>query len=131
MKLACILLVAGLVIGLPSLWETLAFSWDPTFQAPALRYGAHHTNYHVFREFTLTIGAIAIMLWGMFQPVENRTRSLWVAMMLAGVCYYVGWWLPWPLLGLHTPNLAAEAVHILAAALTLSGIFLARGHFYR
>ena len=39
MKLCRILLVLGVLVGLPSVWETLAFSWDPTFQAPALRYG--------------------------------------------------------------------------------------------
>lgn len=57
-KLARILLILGVIVGLPSVWETLSFSWDPTFQAPALREGPRHTNYHAFREFTLTIGAL-------------------------------------------------------------------------
>jgi len=130
MKLSRILLVLGVLTGLPSVWETLAFSWDPTFQAPALRYGSEHTNYHAFREFTLTLGALTIMLWVIFQPAENRSPAMWTTMLLAGVLYYGGWWLPWPLLGLHTPNLAAELVHEAAAALSLAAIALSWWQFH-
>ncbi len=126
-----VIFVSGLIAGLPSLWETLAFSWDPTFQAPALKLGATHTNYHAFREFTLTIGAITVMAWAIFQPTARRSRELWWTMLLAAVFYYGGWWLPYPLLGLHTPNTSAEIVHIAAALLTLTGIVLARRHFGR
>jgi len=69
-----VLLVLGVLVGIPSLWETLSFSWDPAFQAPALRYGPRHSNYHAFREFTLTLGAILVMLWAMFQPPARRER---------------------------------------------------------
>jgi len=110
-----VLLVLGILVGLPSIWETLSFSWDPTFQAPALRYGPTHSNYHAFREFTLTLGAIMVMLWVMFQPAGRRSRALWVVMALAGVLYYGGWWLPWPILELHTPNIIAELDHEAAA----------------
>ena len=123
------LLVAGIVVGLPSIWETVSFSWDSTFQAPALRYGPTHSNYHAFREFTLTVGAILVMVWVMFQPQARRSRELWIAMLLAGVSYYGGWWLPWPLLGLHTPNLVAELDHEAAALLSLAAIALARRPF--
>ncbi len=85
-----VLLVLGILVGLPSLWETLSFSWDPTFRAPALRYGPTHSNYHAFREFTLTLGALPVMLWAIFQPPAWRSRPMWVAMALAGVCYYGG-----------------------------------------
>jgi hypothetical protein len=129
MRLCRILLVLGVVLGIPSVWETLAFSWDPTFQAPALRYGPTHTNYHAFREFTLTLGSLAVMLWAMFQPPANRTHPLWVAMAFAAVCYYGGWWLPWPLLGLHTPSLAAELVHLAAALASGSAIVLSGSRF--
>jgi hypothetical protein len=128
-KLARILLIAGILFGLPSLWETLSFSWDPSFQAPALRFGATHTNYHVFREFTLTLGALSTMVWVMFQPPASRSRPLWTTMLIAAGFYYVGWWLPWPLLGLHTPNVAAEIVHLAAAASSLTAIFLVRKEF--
>jgi hypothetical protein len=130
MKISRILLVFGFLIGLPSLWETLSFSWDPTFQAPALRYGPEHTNYHAFREFTLTLGALAIMLWVMFQPAKNRSHALWMTMMFAGIFYYSGWWIPWPLLGLHTPNLSAELVHIVAATLSLTAIARSWQYFH-
>jgi hypothetical protein len=131
MKFARALLIVGILFGLPSLWETLSFSWDPSFQAPALRFGPTHTNYHVFREFTLTLGALSTMVWVMFQPAANRSRPLWIAMLIAAAFYYVGWWLPWPLLGLHTPNVAAEIVHLAAAASSLTAIFLVRKEFER
>lgn len=129
MRLCRILLVLGLLVGLPSIWETLAFSWDPTFEAPALRYGRTHTNYHAFREFTLTVGALSIMLWTVFQPAENRSRAIWTTMALAAAFYYGGWWLPWPLLGLHTPTLVAELVHEAAALLSCAAVALAWKHF--
>jgi len=124
-----VLLVFGVLVGLPSLWETLSFSWDPTFQAPALRYGPTHSNYHAFREFTLTLGTLLVMLWAMFQPPARRSRELWVVMALAGLFYYGGWWLPWPLLGLHTPNLVAELDHEAAALLSLAALALAWRQF--
>lgn len=129
MTLCRVLLVLGVVVGLPSVWETLSFSWDPTFAAPALRYGSTHTNYHAFREFTLTLGALLIMLWSMFQPAAGRSRPLWVAMMLAALFYYGGWWLPWPLLGLRTPNLLSEFVHEAAALLASVAVALSWRHF--
>jgi hypothetical protein len=128
-KLCRILLVIGLLAGLPSIWETLAFSWDPTFQAPTLRYGPTHTNYHAFREFTLTLGAITIMVWVMFRPARDRTRALWATMAFAAGSYYGGWWLPWPILGLHTPNLVAEIVHEVAATCSCLAVALAWRHF--
>lgn len=130
MTVARILLAFGLVIGLPSLWETLRFSWDPTFQAPALRYGASLTNYHAFREFTLTLGVVAVLCWGMAQPEAGRTPALWWTMALAAMFYYGGWWLPWPLLGLRTPNRLAEAVHVLAALCTVAAVLLAWPSFH-
>jgi hypothetical protein len=129
MKLCRILLVLGLVAGLPSMWETLSFSWDATFQAPTLRYGPTHTNYHAFREFTLTLGAIAIMLWAMFRHKRDRTPELWATMALAAGFYYGGWWLPWPLFGLRTPTLPAELVHEAAALLSCAAVALAWRHF--
>jgi hypothetical protein len=126
MKVARILICLGLLIGLLSVWETLAFSWNPDFQAPALSLGATHTNYHAFREFTLTVGAIFIILYVSFQPESKRSKPLWMVMFAAAFFYYVGWWLPWPLLGLHAPTPAAEMVHFLATVLTMTGIVMAR-----
>lgn len=123
------LLLLGLAVGARSVWETLSFAWDPAFEAPALAEGRRHPNYHAFREFTLTLGAIGVMLLAMFQPAGRRRPELWAAMLLAALFYYGGWWLPWPLLGLRTPNAVAEAVHLAAAGLALAAILLARRHF--
>lgn len=120
----------SVLLGARGVWETLAFSWYPTFQAPALRYGPTHANHHAFRESTLTLGALAVILWAMFQPAETRMRPLWVTMAFAAACYNSGWWLPWPPLGLRTPNLAAELVHIAAALVSGAVIALSLPNFH-
>jgi hypothetical protein len=63
-----------------SIWDTLAHSWDSAFQAPALPLGSKHTNYHAFREFTLSVGAAAVLLYVMFLPSAQRARPLWIVM---------------------------------------------------
>ena len=129
MWLSRIVLGLGLVVGTLSMWDTLSHSWDPAFQAPAFPLGPTHTNYHAFREFTLQVGAVAVMLYVMFLPPKQRLRSSWVVMAVMSVCYYGGWWLPWPLLGLHAPNTAALIVHLAATVLSLSGVALAWRYF--
>lgn len=129
MKLNRVLLCLGLAAGTLSMWDTLAHSWDPAFQAPVLPLGPRHTNYHAFREFTLSVGAAAILLYVMFLPSAQRVRPLWIVMCVTAVCYYGGWWLPWPLLGLHAPNPAATFVHLAATILCLTSIGLARRFF--
>lgn len=101
LRLCRALLLLGLAASGLSMFETLKFTWDPLFEAPALPLGPRHPNYHAFREFTLSVGVAAVLLWVMFRPVGKRGRDLWVAMSLAALGYYVGWWLPWPLFGLH------------------------------
>jgi len=43
--------------------------------------------------------------------------------------YYGGWWLPWPLLGLHIPNRVAAIDHVIASVFSLAGIAMAYPHF--
>ena len=111
------------------MWDTVVHSWDPAFQAPALPLGRTHTNYHAFREFTLSIGAAAVLLYVMFLPSAQRMRPLWNMMCVTAVCYYGGWWLPGPLLGLYAPNRAATFVHLAATVLCLTSVVLAWPHF--
>lgn len=129
MWISRLLLCLGLAAGTLSMWDTLAHSWDPAFQASALPLGPRHTNYHAFREFTLSVGAAAILLYMMFLPSAQRVRPLWIVMCLTAVCYHGGWWLPWPLLGLHAPNPAATAIHSAATILCLTSIGSARRFF--
>ena len=76
------LLCLGVIVGIPSVWETLAFSWNPDFQAPRLPLGPTHTNYHAFREFTLTLGTELIMLYIIFLPLQHRIRPFWNVMLM-------------------------------------------------
>jgi hypothetical protein len=87
--------------------DTLSHTWDPAFQPPALPLGPTHTNYHAFREFTLSVGAMLILAYGMFLPLAKRSRDLWKVMCVTAFCYYGGWWIPSPLFGLHAPNTPA------------------------
>jgi hypothetical protein len=104
----CRLLVCfGLAVGTLSVWDTLSHTWDPAFQAPALPLGPTHTNYHAFREFTLSVGAMLVLAYGMFLPLAKRSRDLWNVMCVTAFCYYGGWWIPSPLFGLHAPNTPA------------------------
>jgi hypothetical protein len=129
MRLCRILLLLGLAASALSMYDTLSHTWDPSFEAPALALGRRHTNYHAFREFTLSVGVAAVLIWGMLQPAGRRRRELWAAMLAATLGYYIGWWLPWPLLGLHAPNKIAEGVHLTATMLTLASVVLARTWF--
>ena len=123
------LLLLGLAASGPSMDDTLSHARDPSFGAPASSPGSRHTNDHAFREFTLSVGVAAVLLWGMSRPAGRRTRELWVAMLMATLGYYLGWWLPWPLLGLHAPDRIAEGVHPSATVLTLASVVLARTWF--
>lgn len=80
MKFSRVLLCLGLAVCTLSIWDTLAHSWDSAFQAPALPLGSKHTNYHAFREFTLSVGAAAVLLYVMFLPSAQRARPLWIVM---------------------------------------------------
>ena len=124
-----ILLCLGLVVGAFSMWDTLAHTWDPAFNAPALALGATHTNYHAFREFTLSLGAVIVLLYGMFQPTPRRSQTLWIVMLIMALCYYGGWWLPGPIFGLYAPNRGALITHLIATIFTLASVALAWRHF--
>ena len=129
MLLPRILLCLGVVAGTLSIWDTLSHTWDPSYQAPALALGPTHTNYHAFREFMLSVGAVLVELYGVFQPAAKRTSPLWVAMCLTAVFYYRGWWLPWPIFGYHAPNELSQIDHFIATVITLIGVFCARQQF--
>jgi hypothetical protein len=116
-------------LGSLSMWDTLSHAWDPAFQAPALPLGPTHTNYHAFREFTLSVGAAAVMLYVILLPAARRSRPLWVVMAATAACYYGGWWLPGPLLGLSAPNRVATVIHLAATVTSLAGVALAWRHY--
>jgi hypothetical protein len=124
-----ILLCIGLTAGCLSTYDTLSHTWDPSYQAPRLALGPTHTNYHAFREFTLEVGAAVTMLYVIFKRPSRRNRSLWIVTAITAVFYYGGWWLPWPLFGLHTPNRVATIDHVVVSVFSLVGIAMAYPHF--
>lgn len=129
LQISRVLLCLGMGFSAVSIYQTIVLALDPAFQAPALPLGPRHTNYHAFRGFMLAIGSVVIMLFIMFQPAQQRRPVLWTVMLLSALFYYGGWWLPWPLLDLHTPNTGATIDHSLATVFSFAGILLARGEF--
>jgi hypothetical protein len=86
--LSRLLVCFGLAVGTLSVWDTLSHTWDPAFQAPALPLGPTHTKYHAFREFTLSVGAMLVLAYGMFLPLAKRSRDLWNVMCVTAFFYY-------------------------------------------
>ena len=50
-------------------------------------------------------------------------------MAATAACYYGGWWLPGPLLGLSAPNRVATVIHLVATVPSLAGVALAWRHY--
>ena len=123
--IAQILMLIAMLTSSISIWQTLAFSWDPLFRAPMLPEGPTHTNYHAFREACLAMGALSIMTVFVFGPSRLRTRSCLHITTLVAISYYVGWWLPWPLLGYTAPHLGATIVHLVATGTAAGALWLA------
>ena len=122
--IAQILMLTAILTSGISLWKTLAFSWDPSFQAAMLPEGPTHTNYHAFREACLAAGALLAMATVVFGPSHFRSNGCFHIATLMAVSYYAGWWLPWPLLGYTTPNLAALIVHLIATGTAAGALWL-------
>jgi NAD(P)-dependent dehydrogenase (short-subunit alcohol dehydrogenase family) len=69
------------------------------------------------------------MLYVILLPAARRSRPLWVVMAATAGCYYGGWWLPGPLLGLSAPNRVATVIHLAATVASLAGVALAWRHY--
>ena len=131
MDLARFTLISALpFLGL-SIFYTLRFSTDPLFQAPDLPAGPTHTNYHAFRGGMLSIGVVVALVYMTFliSPQDMHSYS-WNLTAIVTAFYFVGWWLPGPLLRLGTPDRKALINHILATALTLLSLLLSKPYFY-
>ena len=112
MKLNRVLLCLGLTLSAFSMWDTLGHSWDPAFQAPALPLGQTHTQYHAFREFTLSVGAAAVLLYVMFLtaspadavPMDRHVRD--GSLLLRGMV--AAWARAWAIRAEPSGNLRAS-----------------------
>lgn len=122
---AQILLWIAFLTGIVSAYKTLGFTWDASFQAPALSEGATHSNYHVFREALMAIGFNLTLLWLIFKTKILGLVS-WKLIMFTACFYYAGWWLAWPIWGYHAPSVTAETVHAIATICGLAGLWMVK-----
>ncbi len=116
-----ILLLLSVMAGFTSFWYTLQFTWMPEFQATALPDGPTHSNYHAFRGAMLALAVNLLLVWAGIRGVTLKFES-WAIVTFAAVFYYIGWWLAWPIWGLHAPSILAEAVHTVATTCGLAGL---------
>lgn len=118
-----ILIAWSVAAGLVSFWFTLEFTWTPEFQAPGLKIGPTHTNYHAFREAMLALAVNLLLIWAGIRATAIGPEA-WGTVTLMAVFYYTGWWLAWPIWGYHAPYIEAEAVHAVATVCGLAGLVL-------
>jgi hypothetical protein len=69
------LLRLGLAASRLNTCETVAHSWDPSFEAPAVSWGPRYTICRPFREFTLSVGVVTLLAWSVFRQEEQRRRE--------------------------------------------------------
>ncbi|WP_281926738.1 hypothetical protein [Roseibium album] len=116
-----VLLLFAVLAGFTSFWFTLQFTWTPEFQATALPDGPTHSNYHAFRGAMLALGVNLLLAWVGIRANAIRLES-WAIVVFMAVFYYAGWWLAWPIWGLHAPYFSAEVVHAVGTVCGLAGL---------
>lgn len=131
LNIARILLVAGLAIGIESLFATFSHIGDPLFTLqPEFGGGTTHSWYHALREGVGDVAAIAIMLLLFFGKPMFRTEATWWIGLVVMIGYYAPFWVGMPFnSALAAPTLEAELRHIAQAAIPLAALLIARKDF--
>ena len=119
------LILLGLIGGFISVWYTFSFTWDPGFQSVNLPDAPTHANYHAFRGAMLALGVNLLLAWVALTALK-LTLEAWGIVTFMAVFYYLGWWVAWPIWGLHAPNVIAEMNHVFCTVGGLGGLFLLR-----
>ena len=131
LNLCRLLVVSGFALGLVSFAVTASHIGDPLYTLiPEFAAGATHAWYHALREVSGDLVAMLVILAVIFATVQNRTPFTWYLALVLMLGYYAPFWIGIPFFGqLSAPNLAAEIIHIVMAALPVAGLLIARKEF--
>lgn len=126
-----LLLVAGLVVGWESLFQTFNHVGDPRFMISATHPGGeHHAWYHALREAFGDIAIIISLLLVFFAPEKWRSALTWWIALVLMLGYYLPFWVGMPFIPeLRAPTFNAEIRHIAQAVLAFIGLFVVRPYF--
>ncbi|MFT7459790.1 MAG: hypothetical protein ACI909_002473 [Planctomycetota bacterium] len=121
-----VLIIAGFLLGLTSLYPTVSHIGDPEF----LLAGGDvldHGYYHFFREVGGDVAAMMVIIYFLFTSSHNRTPATWLMCFIVALGYYAPYWIGMPFNDvLGAPHMSAEISHILQAALVFTGLWTAR-----
>ena len=133
LTIARLLLVAGLLVGLPSWWETVTHIGNPQYVLPAtFPEGTTHAWYHALREASSDVTKMGVFLIVFFGPAWLRTRAIWWGLLILMVGYYAPFWIGEPFLAaLSAPSALANAIHVAMALLAFASLIVARPAFAR
>lgn len=132
-KIARVLLLIGLAIGLKSWWMTISHVGSPSYiLVPEFSKGIYHAWYHAFREAIGDVASIVILVLVFFGNSSWRTPKTWWICLILMIGYYSPFWIGTPFLAeLAAPHMTAELVHIGMAIFPAIGLFLAKDTFFK
>ncbi len=131
LTIARILVAAGLIVGLESLYATFTHIGDPLFTLPVeFGGGTTHAWYHALREAMGDVATIVVLLLIFFGKPLFRNNSTWWIGLILMIGYYSPFWVGMPFnSALAAPTLEAEMRHIMQAAIPLTALIIARPDF--
>jgi len=131
LTIARILVAAGLIVGLESLYATFTHIGDPLFTLSVeFGGGTTHAWYHALREAMGDVATIVVLLLIFFgKPMFRNIGNWWIALIVM-IGYYSPFWVGMPFnSALAAPTLEAELRHIMQAAMPLIALIIARPDF--
>ncbi|TMR95072.1 hypothetical protein [Nonomuraea basaltis] len=130
MALAQGLLIAGILVSLISLGQTVSHLWDDTYLVPKAKDGSKHAQFHMQREAVGDLGHIAVMLLVILAPPDQRTPLLWWILAVTMVSYYGAYWTGHLLIGVGAPHWYARSVHVIVSVCGALSLGLSYGHYH-
>ena len=125
------LVLVGFAFALLSLQATLSHIANPDYLVADVARGETHAWYHFFREAIGDMAAISGVLILLFGPSKYRSPLTWCTMVVVLFGYFSPYWIGYPWHGVSSPNVAAEAAHILQTGLTFAGVLMAKRDYFR
>ncbi|MEV4222225.1 hypothetical protein [Nonomuraea sp. NPDC049725] len=130
MALAQGLLIAGILVSLISLGQTVSHLWDDAYLVPEAKDGVKHAQFHLQREAVGDLGHIAVMLLAILAPASQRGPLLWWILAATMLSYYGAYWTGHLLIGVGAPHWYARSVHLVVTACGALALALSYGAYH-